>query len=77
MHDVLPGSYVLKVNPRPGLDGISKPTNVFAFNMVLNVSAKVPDDVVYRVVKAIHGAKGELVKSFRPFVLFDPARMAE
>jgi len=77
MQAVLPGSYVLKVNPSPALDGILAPTNVIAFDMVMNSSVKVPDDVVYRIVKAIHASKGELVKSFRPFALFDPAKMAK
>jgi hypothetical protein len=45
--------------------------------MVLNVNAKVPDDVVYKVVKAIHGNKKELVATFRPFGLFNPAKMGK
>ncbi|MCG6876233.1 MAG: TAXI family TRAP transporter solute-binding subunit [Betaproteobacteria bacterium] len=74
---VLPGAYILTVNPAPNIEGITAPTKLVAFDMVLNVNAKVPDDVVYKVVKAIHGNKKELVATFRPFGLFNPAKMGK
>ncbi len=76
MQTVLPGSYVAKVNPEPGLDGISKPTNVVAFDMALFTNKKVSDDVVYAVTKALHDHKSGLVAIFKPFALFDPNHMA-
>lgn len=72
----LPGAYVIHVKPAPNLDGITKPTAVIAFNMVLYASAKVPDDVVYQVTKAIYQNKKELMATFRPFAAFNPKRMA-
>jgi TRAP transporter TAXI family solute receptor len=77
MGKVLPGAYLLKVAPDPGLDGISEPTTLVAFDMVMIASNKVPDDRIYRIVKAIHDSKPELVATFGPFALFDPAKMAK
>jgi len=44
---------------------------------VLFTSAKVPADVVYRVTKALHDGRQELVATFPPFALFDPSTMAK
>jgi TRAP transporter TAXI family solute receptor len=77
MQAVLPGSYVINVKPSPNLDGIDKPTNLIAFDLVLNASAKVKDDIVYRVAKAVHASKSQMAATFRPLILFDPAKMAK
>lgn len=77
MQSVLPGSYVITVNPSPNLDGIDKPTKLIAFDLVMNASAKVKDDVVYRVTKAIHESKPQMMATFRALTLFDPAKMAK
>jgi TRAP transporter TAXI family solute receptor len=76
MEEVLPGSYVLKVSPRPGLEGISKPTDVVAFDMALFTNKKVSDDVVYTVVKTLHDNKAALAAVFKPFGLFKPEHMS-
>jgi uncharacterized protein len=75
MEEVLPGSYVLKVEPRPGLEGISKPTDVVAFDMALFTNAKVSDDIVYAVTKALYENKAALATTFKPFGLFNPKHM--
>jgi TRAP transporter TAXI family solute receptor len=74
---ILPGAYILRVAPAPNLDGITKPANVIAFDMVMNSTAKVSDDVVYCVVKAIYENKKDLVATFRPFALFQPGKHGE
>lgn len=74
---VLPGAYVLQVKPQPSLDGITKPTNLVAFDMVMNSSVKVPDEIVYQVVKAVYENKKGLVATFRPFALLSPEKMAK
>jgi TRAP transporter TAXI family solute receptor len=74
---VLPGAYVMRVDPEPGIDGIAKPTNVVAFDMVLNTAARVPEDVVYRVTKALYESPAELAATFAPFRLFSPRGMAK
>ena len=76
MVDKLPNSYVIVVKPRPGLEGIDKPTPVIANDMDVYTNKNVPDDVVYKVVKALHENKEALVKIFRPFALFNPKRIA-
>jgi TRAP transporter TAXI family solute receptor len=77
MQAVLPGSYVLTVNPSPGIDGITQPTKLVAFDMVLNSSTAVSDDVIYRVAKALHDGKADLAATFPPFGLFQPDRMSK
>src|SRR5262245_21401760 len=70
MQAVLPGSYVLALEPAPGLDGIAQPTKLVAFDMVLNSSAQVSDDIIYRVTKALYENKADLAATFAPFALF-------
>jgi hypothetical protein len=77
MEEVLPGSYVLEVKPSPQYDGITQPTKVIAFDMVLSTNAGVSDDVVYQVTKAIHDNKAALAATFPPFNLFKPDGMAK
>jgi TRAP transporter TAXI family solute receptor len=76
MQEMLPNSYVITVKPAPGLDGIHAPTPLIANDMDIFTNKKLPDDVIYKVVKALHDNKPMLVSIFRPFVAFDPARMA-
>ncbi len=73
---ILPGAYVMRVEPDPNLDGVTRPTNVVAFDVVLNSAAAVPDDVVYRITKAIYENQKDLIATFPPFKLFSPANMA-
>jgi TRAP transporter TAXI family solute receptor len=77
MQEVLPGSYVMEVKPSPALDGITQPTEVVAFDMVLSTNVHVRDDVVYQVTKAIHDNKAGLAATFPPFALFKPDNMAK
>lgn len=75
VRQLLPGAYTLQVSPNPGVEGISKPTNLIAFDMVMVSNAKVREDVVYKIVKAIYENKQDLVATFPPFAIFDPKRM--
>ena len=77
MQALLPGAYVLKVAPSPALDGITKPINLMAFDMVMVTNARVSDDIVYRVAKALHDSKADLAATFPPFALFQPQNMAK
>jgi len=77
MQAVLPGSYVMEVKPAPQFDGITKPTNVVAFDMVLSTNVDVPENVVYEVTKAIHQNKAALAATFPPFNLFKPESMGK
>ena len=77
MQAILPGAYVMRVAPEPGLDGITKPTDIVAFDMVLNTSAAVPDEIIYKVTKALFESQAELAATFAPFRLFAPRQMAK
>lgn len=77
MQAVLPGSYVMEVKPAPQFDGITRPTNVVAFDMVLSTHVDVPENVVYEVTKAIHLNKAALAATFPPFNLFKREAMAK
>ena len=74
---LIPGAYVIQVAPHPSIEGVSKPTNLIAFDMVLMTNAKVKDDVVYRTVKALHDNKQDLVATFPPFALFQPQNLGK
>jgi hypothetical protein len=74
---LLPGAYVIQVSPNPAVEGVSKPTNLIAFDMILITNAKVKDDIVYRMVKSLHDNKQDLAATFPPFALFNPQNMAK
>ena len=74
---MLPGAYTLQVSPNPNIEGVTRPTNLIAFDMVMVVRAELGDDVVYKVVKALYENKADLAATFPPFGLFDPKKMAK
>lgn len=76
IQDKLPNSIVITVKPRPGLEGVSKPTPLIGNYMDIYTNKNVSEDSVYQVVKALHDNKKMLVGIFRPFALFNPDRMA-
>ncbi len=77
MQDMLPGVYVTEILPSPAYDGITRPTKVIAFDMMMFTNDSVPDQVVYEVTKAVHQNKAGLAATFAPFRLFDPDHMAK
>jgi hypothetical protein len=77
MQTVLPGSYVVEVKPAPALDGVTQPTKLVAFDMVLCTNTTVSEDIVYQVTKAIHENKAGMAASFGAFNLFKPEQMAK
>lgn len=77
MQEVLPHSYPITVNPSPAVDGISEPTTLIAFDMVMNTNKDTPEDTVYQVLKAIHDNKQALAETFPPFNFYNPDFMAK
>lgn len=63
------------VQPRPNLAGLEQPTWLMGYHILILTSAKVPDATVYKVVKAVHGQKTELVKGHPSFNGFTDAGM--
>ena len=74
---MLPGAYTIEVKPAPNIEGVTKPTSLIAFDMVMVVRAELGDDVVSQVAKALHDHKEELRGTFPPFALFNPQAMAK
>ena len=68
--------FLITLKPRPNLPGIIGPTTVLGFNLVLLAGTHVPDDIVYKVVKAIYPNKAGLAKGHPSFNSFSPDRMA-
>jgi hypothetical protein len=77
MQEILPGSYIVEVKPSPGIDGITQPTKVVAFDMVLSTNVSVAEPIVYEITKVIHQNKAALAATFPPFGLFNPDHMAK
>jgi TRAP transporter TAXI family solute receptor len=71
-----PPSYLRPEKPGPRNVGVVEPIHALSYDGVLVASSKTPEDVVYRIVKAMHGHKKEMAAVFGAMNLFDPARMA-
>jgi TRAP transporter TAXI family solute receptor len=76
MHKIIPELYVSEVKPGRNMEGITGPTKVATKDEVFFTHAKAPDDIIYKVVKAIYENKPDLVASFAAFRTFTPQRMA-
>lgn len=77
VQDLLPGAYVLQVAPHPSVEGLSKPTHLVAFDMVLVTRSELAEDTVYKVARALYESKPDLQATFPPFALFNPKNMAK
>jgi TRAP transporter TAXI family solute receptor len=73
---VLPTSYMTVVKPAPNFPEVQAPMPLLAFDMTMQTHADVPDDVVYRVVKALHQHKNEMATVFPGLRRFTPNAMA-
>jgi TRAP transporter TAXI family solute receptor len=73
----LPLAYLRLEQPGPRNPGVLEPMHIVAYDALVFVNAKVSDDAVYKLAKAVHESKAELEQAFGPFALFDPATMAK
>jgi TRAP transporter TAXI family solute receptor len=73
---VLPTSYMLVVKPHPAFPEVQHEMPMLVYDFTMQTHAEVPDDVVYRVVKALHEHKSELVATFAGLRRFEPKEMA-
>lgn len=62
---------------QPGAPGVVAPTVVCSFSQFVIASNKLPDDLVYRMTKAIYESKETLAASAPPLRRFSPQNMAE
>jgi uncharacterized protein len=74
---IAPGAYPFTVQPRLGLEEVRGPTPVLASDLILFGNANVPDETIYRIVKAMHANKKDLVAIFLPLQLFEPGDIAK
>jgi len=72
-----PPAYLRAEKPGPRNIGVLKPMHAMAYDGVLVASVKTPEDVVYRMVKAMHGHKKVMAAVFGAMNLFDPQDMAK
>lgn len=62
--------------PLPHLNGVIGNTNLMEYAMTVAASADVDEETVYKVVKALHQNKAELVASHPSFNAMNPAQLA-
>ncbi|HZD90424.1 MAG TPA: TAXI family TRAP transporter solute-binding subunit [Pseudolabrys sp.] len=77
VHKHVPVAYLRYEKPGPANFGLLKPGYLVSYGVNLFASTKTPDDVVYKVVKALHDNAGEFGKIFPPLRLFNPKDMAQ
>lgn len=74
--ELLPGSYVGRVNPVERLPEIVEPVDLIGYQYALLTHADADPDMVYRVVKALYENKPMLIEAHGSFRGFDPDAMA-
>lgn len=78
LQNALPKVSIKTINPKKGLTGVKKPTKMMVFDYTLFAGKDVPDDVVYKVTKALYDNPEELKASSPLWRLnFAPARMSK
>jgi uncharacterized protein len=73
----VPVAYLLHETPGKGKTGLLAPGYIVSYGVNLFASAKTPDDVVYKIVKAMHENAAEFGKVFPPLRLFKKDAMAQ
>jgi TRAP transporter TAXI family solute receptor len=71
-----PPAYLRTEKPSKPNVGVIAPINVITYDAVVVSSTKTSEDVVYRLVKAMHDNKKDMAAVFPIFNLFNPDRMA-
>lgn len=73
---VRPDYGIMTVNPGPANVGVTGPTNFLLIHNLITAGTHVPDDVVYKFLKAVMENKEELVKGHPIFNGFHPDKRA-
>jgi len=73
----VPVIYMRQEKPSKANTGVLEPMYLVSYGVNLFASTKTPDDVVYKVVKAMHDNAKAMGQIFPPLRLFDPGAMAE
>jgi TRAP transporter TAXI family solute receptor len=77
MKKFVPVAYVARIEPSPANVGVIEPTNVMAYDYLTLTNAKVPDDVVYKLTKAMYGGRDVMKATFAPLAGFAQDKMAK
>jgi TRAP transporter TAXI family solute receptor len=77
VRSVRPELFITTVKPSPRLVGVEGPTNLLAFDLVVTTSTRVPEEVVYNLVKAAYEGREQLIKAHPSFNEFYPDKMAK
>jgi len=77
LHKFIPVGYTEVLKPAPHLVGIDKPRPIFSYDYLTLAAASTPDEMVYKVTKAMHDGKAKLAAAFKPLREFKPDRMAK
>ena len=72
-----PGSYFRNEKAGPDNPGLIEPCNSIAYDALVFASTKTPDDMVYKLTKAIYENKADMVATFAPMNLFEQKSMAK
>jgi uncharacterized protein len=73
----VPVAYLRFEKPGPANFALLEPGYLVAYGVNLFASTKTPDEVVYKVVKALHDNAADFGKVFPPLRLFDKNDMAQ
>lgn len=73
----IPNSYITLAQPGKGLAGIDAPTGVHTYDAVFLTNAQAPDELIYRITKAMYDNAGELAKSTPTLSGFARDKMAK
>jgi uncharacterized protein len=73
----VPVAYLRYEKPGKANFGLLEPGYLVSYGVNLFASSKTPDDVVYKVVKALHDNAADFGKVFPPLRLFDKNNMAQ
>jgi TRAP transporter TAXI family solute receptor len=77
LEELVPGSYVVRLKPSPAFEQIKSEIPVQAYDVVFFTNAKLPDDVAYKITKAVYENKKDMAAVFPALNRFDPDRMAK
>jgi uncharacterized protein len=77
LEEYVPGSYVMKLKPQKGLEQIKSEIPVQAYDVVFFTNAKTPDDVIYKITKAVAENKKDMAAVFPALNRFHPEQMAK
>mgnify|MGYP000849788738 CR=1 FL=1 len=75
LQKIAPGAVLDEVKPAPRFAGLTKPINTIVAPFIVNASSHTPNEMVYKVVKALYANKAKLISSHKAFKAYDPKKI--